>query len=104
MHGMREHGPEYKEYRAIVMAVKVTKMMMSSIRKAAPIARKTVWVDCHGSRNRSVLQMPVFIVTLYRDGVKRITLCHRQDMSIFFGAIASRKTNILHLIRRPVTG
>ena len=65
----------YKKYLARVIAANTANRKKSSMRKASPIARKTVCVDCQGRRNSSELQIPVPIVTLNQLGVKRITLC-----------------------------
>ena len=62
----------YRVYRAIVMKEKKRKIAMSRIRKAAPIARKTACVDCHGSRKSRVLHMPGYRVLAY---FERQSLC-----------------------------
>lgn len=64
----------YKKYLARVIAANRANRKKSRMRKARPIARKTVCVDCQGRRNNRELQIPVPIVTLNQLGVNRMTL------------------------------
>lgn len=47
---------------------------MSKMRKPAPMARNVACEACHGKLNRSVLTIPVPIVTENQDGVNRMIL------------------------------